>query len=99
MGISALPDGTDGLLNFVMMRPISDFIPQELMDKIRNPVLFRDMRNKKILGYEATVFIDICYHILIAHKPSAPLDDVQLEVATRCSDLMCHFAKYGSQIE
>lgn len=64
----------DRLSGFVYSQTMNDHIGRELRQKIENPIVFQPFRSaagnaisEKAFGYDATILIDLCKAILVAH--------------------------------
>ena len=65
----------DRLTNFVNSKAMADYIGRDLRQKLENPIIFqrssaaaKNVISARANGYEASVLIDLCNAILVAHN-------------------------------
>lgn len=94
-----LGSGGSRLPTFVFNKTMSDYIGQELAEKIKNPVVFQMVSvgktgssATKAHGYDATILIDICRAILQAN---ADKKKVNLAVVAQAGVILGASAKAG----
>lgn len=87
--------GQDRLSGFVTTKAIMPFISNELMARIKSPIVFRPPHGGSVAyGYEATILTDICDAVLEARR-QGKLNVQQGHIATQCEILVRSFAKVG----
>lgn len=94
-----LGDGGSRLPTFVFNKTMSEYIGQDLAEKIRNPVVFQMVSvgknataSTKAHGYDATILIDVCRAILQA---SADGKKINLAVVAQAGVILGASAKAG----
>lgn len=86
--------GGDRLAKFVATKGVTQFIPKDLEDVIKNPILFQVPSGGTAYGYEATTLADLCDAVLAARK-AGTLHYQQAHIAERCEILVRGFARVG----
>lgn len=85
----------DRLSKFVAGKAISSFVPNELINRISEPVRFRAPSGGAVAtGYEATILPEICESVLAARQAGFLLKQ-QKHIADQCEMLIRAFAKVG----
>lgn len=79
--ILGLGAGGSRLPNFVFNKTMSEYVGQDLAEKIKNPVIFQIVSvgksgssSTKAHGYDATVLIDVCKAVLAAKADGKPVN-------------------------
>ncbi|POR42537.1 P63C domain-containing protein [Methylobacterium sp. V23] len=80
---------------FVSRERIKPFISSELLDRIRNPIVFLSPSGKRSYGYEAEVLVEICEAVLTARASPAGLQVQQQQIAHQCELIMRGLARVG----
>lgn len=92
---SANKPGQDRLTSFAMTKGIMPFISDELMARIKTPIIFRPPHGGGVAyGYEATILTELCDAVLESRKQGA-LSRQQGHIAKQCEILVRSFAKVG----
>lgn len=94
VGMSPLSGGNRFAL-FTASKAINQFISNELMLGIENPVLFKNpLGGGNAHGYPATLLVDLCNAVLQA-RDAGTLTKQQLHIAERCDLLIRSLATVG----
>ncbi len=86
--------GGGRMVAFATGKNIAPYVTEELLQKLRGPVLFRAPNGHIAHGYDATILADICEAVLAARADKA-LQHHQLHIAHRCEVLLRGFARVG----
>lgn len=86
--------GGDRIAKFASTKGVSAFINNQLLEVIKNPILFVTPNGNTAYGYEATVLADLCDAVLEARK-NGGLHYQQEHIAQKCEILVRSFAKVG----
>ncbi|UWQ25876.1 P63C domain-containing protein [Leisingera aquaemixtae] len=85
----------DRLVRFTDGKTISQFVSQNLEEKISNPIRFRSPHGGgTITGYDAVLLPELCEVVLEARQAGA-LQKQQMHIAQQCEALVRSFAKLG----
>ncbi|GHC79300.1 hypothetical protein GCM10010136_31740 [Limoniibacter endophyticus] len=79
---------------FASRERINPYISNELMDRIRSPIIFLTPRGQKAHGYEAEVLVELCEAILAA-RADGKLQKQQLGFAKQAELIMRGLARVG----
>ncbi|MBA9071668.1 hypothetical protein FHR71_005454 [Methylobacterium sp. RAS18] len=80
---------------FASRERIKPFIPNDLFDRIRNPIVFLSPSGKRSYGYEAEVLVEICEAVLSARSSAPGLQQQQQQIAHQCELIMRGLARVG----
>lgn len=73
---------------------INPFIPNDLMDRIRNPIIFLTTTGQKAHGYDAEILVELCEAVLAA-RAAGRLQKQQMSIAQQCELIMRGLARVG----
>lgn len=73
---------------------IKPFVSNELMDRIRNPIVFLSPTGQKAHGYEADILVELCEAVLSA-RAGGKLQKQQMNIAQQCELIMRGLARVG----
>jgi len=79
---------------FASRERINPYISNELMDRIRNPIVFLMPRGQKAHGYEAEILVELCEAILMA-RADGKLQKQQLRFGEQAELIMRGLARVG----
>jgi len=74
---------------------IKPFISNELMERIRSPIVFISPSGGRAYGYEAEVLVEICEAVLAARSSDVGLMKQQMQIAHQCELIMRGLARVG----
>ncbi|WP_426315491.1 P63C domain-containing protein [Methylobacterium fujisawaense] len=74
---------------------IKPFISNELMERIRKPIVFISPSGGRAYGYEAEVLVEICEAVLAARSSETGLQKQQMQIAHQCELIMRGLARVG----
>ena len=86
--------GGKRIVEFTGRKFLSEFIDNEILEKINNPITFKLPNGKCKKGYDATLLIDICNAVLQA-RDHIELSPVQKRIAKQCDIIIRSVAKVG----
>lgn len=92
--ISLNATGGDRITRLVNTKWLTEFMSEDMKEKINNPITFKLPSGKCANGYDATLLIDICTSILNA-KDKITLTPVQKRIANQCDIIIRSVAKVG----
>lgn len=73
---------------------IKPFVSNDLMDRIRNPIVFLSPTGQKAHGYEADILVELCEAVLSA-RAEGVLQKQQMNIAQQCELIMRGLARVG----
>lgn len=79
---------------FASRKGISPYVPNDLIDRIRNPIIFLTPKGKKAHGYEANILVELCESILAA-RADGKLQPQQDHFGTQAELIMRGLARVG----
>lgn len=79
---------------FATRERINPFVSNELMERIRNPIIFLTPTGQKAHGYEAEVLVELCEAVLAA-RAAKRLQTQQLGIAHQCEVIIRGLARVG----
>ena len=80
---------------FASRERIKPFVSNDLMDRIKNPIIFISPSGGRAYGYEAEVLVEICEAVLSARTAKPGLMTQQLQIAHQCELIMRGLARVG----
>lgn len=86
--------GGNAFMKTISRKGLGSAVPQNLWEKIENPIIFKPLNGDPAHGYEAAVLIDICDAIWEANKQNK-LTASQLFLAMQAEILLRSAAKVG----
>jgi len=92
--LSVNAQGGDRIQRLVNSKWLSEFVSDDMREKINNPIDFKLPSGRCRQGYDATLLIDICYSIIDA-KNKDILTTIQKDIAKQCELIIRSVAKVG----
>jgi hypothetical protein len=80
---------------FASRERINPFVSNELMERIRRPIIFITPTGARAYGYEAEVLVEICEAVLAARSSETGLQTQQRQIAHQCELIMRGLARVG----
>lgn len=80
---------------FVSRERIKPFVSNDLLSRIREPIVFITPTGSRAYGYEAEILVEICEAVLAARSSPMGLQKQQEQIAHQCELLMRGLARVG----
>lgn len=86
--------GLNRLELFIRGQRIGPFVPEEVAERVRSPIVFVTPMGALAYGYEAMLVVELCEAVLAAREADA-LQKQQLPIAQQCEVLVRGLARVG----